>query len=130
MLQIRDPDQARLNHLAARAKMIAENISVKGPVEIRTQVIANLPPAPLDAALVSTLTSAAERLAPGRWRRMVSGALHDAVPVSRIMPSAMLFVPSIAGKSHCFEEDTRPNDLVQGCAVLAAAVEPLLLLSP
>ncbi|MFC1457924.1 hypothetical protein ACETIH_14615 [Microvirga arabica] len=52
MLQIRDPDQARLNHLAARAKMIAENISVKGPVEIRTQVIAKLPPAPLDAALV------------------------------------------------------------------------------
>jgi N-carbamoyl-L-amino-acid hydrolase len=129
MLQIRDPDQARLNHLAACAKMTAENISVKGPVEIRTQVIANLPPAPLDAALVSTLASAAERLAPGRWRRMASGALHDAVPASRIMPSAMLFVPSIAGKSHCFEENTRPSDLVQGCTVLGAAVEPLLMLS-
>jgi beta-ureidopropionase / N-carbamoyl-L-amino-acid hydrolase len=58
---------------------------------------------------------------------MVSGALHDAVPVSRIMPSAMLFVPSIAGKSHCFEEDTRLSDLVQGCAVLAAAVEQVLV---
>ena len=92
-------------------------------------MIAKLPPAPLDAALVSTLASAAERLAPGRWRRMVSGALHDAVPVSRIMPSAMLFVPSIAGKSHCFEEDTRPSDIVQGCTVLGAAVQPLLMLS-
>jgi N-carbamoyl-L-amino-acid hydrolase len=126
-LQIRDPDQARLNRLTARAERIAENISANGSIEIRTQVTAKLPPAPLNVALVSTLTSAAERLVPGRWRRMVSGALHDAVPVSRIMPSAMLFVPSIAGKSHCFEEDTRLSDLVQGCAVLAAAVEQVLV---
>ncbi|WP_230533362.1 hydantoinase/carbamoylase family amidase [Microvirga roseola] len=130
MLQIRDPDQARLNHLAARAQMIAKGISAKRSVEIRTQVVAELPPAPLDAALAGTLIAAAGRLAPGRWRRMVSGALHDAVPVSRIMPSAMLFVPSIAGKSHCFEEDTRSEDLVQGCAVLSAAIETLLLPGP
>ena len=66
MLQIRDPDQACLDRLAARAESIAENISAEGLVQIRTQVTAKLPPAPLDAALVSTLSDAAERLAPGR----------------------------------------------------------------
>jgi N-carbamoyl-L-amino-acid hydrolase len=75
---------------------------------------------------VDRLARHAERLLPGRWRRMVSGALHDAVPVSRILPTAMVFVPSIGGKSHCFEEDTKQDDLVQGCTVLGSAVAELL----
>ena len=33
-------------------------------------------------------------------------ALHDATNVARVMPVAMLFVPSIDGISHAFEEDT------------------------
>jgi N-carbamoyl-L-amino-acid hydrolase len=56
---------------------------------------------------------------------MVSGALHDAVPVSRVLPTAMVFVPSVEGKSHCFEEDTKQGDLVQGCTVLGSAVAEL-----
>ena len=33
------------------------------------------------------------------------------------MPAAMLFVPSIKGISHNFEENTADDDLVMGCAV-------------
>jgi len=56
---------------------------------------------------------------------MPSGALHDATNLSRLMPVAMLFVPSIGGISHAFEEDTREEDLVAGLEVLAHAVELL-----
>lgn len=52
---------------------------------------------------------------------MPSGALHDATNVSRLMPVAMLFVPSIGGISHAFEEDTDEEDLVAGLRVLAHA---------
>jgi N-carbamoyl-L-amino-acid hydrolase len=38
------------------------------------------------------------------------------------MPAAMLFVPSIGGISHAFDEDTREADLVTGLRVLARAV--------
>ena len=53
---------------------------------------------------------------------MPSGALHDATNVARLMPVAMLFVPSIDGISHAFDEDTKREDLVAGLNVLAAAV--------
>jgi N-carbamoyl-L-amino-acid hydrolase len=56
---------------------------------------------------------------------MPSGALHDATNVARLMPVAMLFVPSINGISHAFEEDTKQADLVAGLQVLAAAVAAL-----
>jgi N-carbamoyl-L-amino-acid hydrolase len=41
--------------------------------------------------------------------------------VARLMPVAMLFVPSIGGISHAFEEDTAEADLVAGLQVLAHA---------
>jgi N-carbamoyl-L-amino-acid hydrolase len=56
---------------------------------------------------------------------MPSGALHDATNVARLMPSAMLFVPSIDGISHAFAEDTAEADLVVGLEVLAGAVARL-----
>ena len=56
---------------------------------------------------------------------MPSGALHDATNLAGIMPVAMLFVPSIDGISHAFEEDTREADLVAGLRVLASAVNAL-----
>ena len=75
----------------------------------------------MDAALRGRLEAGADAIAPGRWRRMPSGALHDATNVARRMPVAMLFVPSIGGISHAFEEDTDEADLVAGLQVLAQA---------
>ena len=58
--------------------------------------------------------------------RMPSGAGHDAMVLSRYMPAAMLFVPSIGGRSHDISEDTQEADIVLGCQVLAGAVERLI----
>ena len=54
---------------------------------------------------------------------MPSGAGHDAMIVARRLPAAMLFIPSIRGKSHSEAEHTDDPDIVAGCRVLAAAVE-------
>jgi N-carbamoyl-L-amino-acid hydrolase len=61
-----------------------------------------------------------------RAMRMTSGAGHDAMIVGRRIPAGMLFVPSIAGRSHDVAEDTREEDLVTGARVLARTVERLL----
>ena len=53
---------------------------------------------------------------------MNSGALHDATNVSNLIPTAMLFVPSINGISHAFGEDTSDEDLIFGLRVLARAI--------
>jgi N-carbamoyl-L-amino-acid hydrolase len=61
---------------------------------------------------------------------MPSGALHDATNVSRVLPAAMLFVPSIGGISHNPDEDTKRPDLEAGLLALAEAVAALDAVQP
>ena len=54
--------------------------------------------------------------------RMFSGAGHDAQYIASFIPSAMIFVPSINGKSHCEEEKTTFEDCAKGADVLLETV--------
>ncbi len=51
-------------------------------------------------------------------RRMTSGAGHDAQMMSRICPTAMIFIPSINGVSHNPAEATDESDVLAGANVL------------
>ena len=59
-------------------------------------------------------------------RRMVSGAGHDAQFIASFVPTAMLFVPSINGKSHCEVELTTWEDCEKGINVLLDTVLTML----
>jgi N-carbamoyl-L-amino-acid hydrolase len=76
----------------------------------------------MDAVWAARLEQAADQVCLGKWRRMPSAALHDAANVAGLMPTAMLFVPSINGISHNPDEDTDRVHLVTGLQVLARAV--------
>jgi N-carbamoyl-L-amino-acid hydrolase len=76
----------------------------------------------MDEGLRAHIERSAERHAPGKWLRLPSGAFHDAGIMSASLPAAMLFIPSIGGISHDFAEDSRDDDIVLGCQVLADAV--------
>jgi N-carbamoyl-L-amino-acid hydrolase len=81
-------------------------------------------PVRLSAASVDSLTRVAERS--GRpWRRMVSGAAHDAGTMAARLPAAMLFVPSHKGISHSPLEHTDDRLLVQGAQLLLESVVEL-----
>lgn len=56
---------------------------------------------------------------------IVSGAGHDAQALAARFPTAMLFVPSRGGRSHCPEEYTTPEDCLSGATVLAEALRRL-----
>lgn len=123
-VQWRDASEERLANME---EVIRETISgVAAARRLKARVTPGyamrMTPVDMDAGLVQALAGAAEAEAPGRWRRMQSGALHDAMNLARILPAAMLFVPSIGGISHAFDEDTREEDLVTGLRVLARAV--------
>ena len=55
------------------------------------------------------------------WQTLHSAAIHDAGRMAALMPSSMLFVPSIGGISHDFTEDTAEEDIVVGAQVYATA---------
>ena len=58
-------------------------------------------------------------------RDMTSGAGHDAQVLSAAAHAAMIFVPSIGGRSHCPEEATAAEDVILGTRALAAALRDL-----
>lgn len=53
------------------------------------------------------------------YRQITSGAGHDSVFVSRIIPTGMMFIPSIGGKSHSPLENSTFEDIVLGTEILA-----------
>lgn len=126
-LQWRDGDDFLLDRMREVVDATAEEVAQRRGLSWARSDYSRIAATRSDPALVEALAEAAEQLAPGAWRRMPSGALHDAANVSTRMPMAMLFVPSIGGRSHCFDEDTRRDDLVLGAEVLAAAVGKFLI---
>ena len=121
-MQWRDGDAARLGRMERIIRTTAAEVATEFGLEVSFGPLLGLEPVKMDLTLRSALEAGAEAVAPGKWRVMPSGALHDATNVAAKMPVAMLFVPSIGGISHDFAEDTAEADLVAGCQVLARAV--------
>jgi N-carbamoyl-L-amino-acid hydrolase len=121
-MQWRDGDATRLGRMEAIVRDTASQVARERGMGVSFGPLLGLEPVQMDPGFQRALWSAAEQVAPGKWRKMPSGALHDATNLSRLMPVAMLFVPSIDGISHAFEEDTREEDLVAGLQVLERAV--------
>lgn len=124
-MQWRDGDADRLGRMERIILETAEEVASSGGFDLDFGPMLGLEPVEMDMRLRGALEGAAEAKVPGRWRVMPSGALHDATNLSKLMPVAMLFVPSINGISHAFGEDTDEADLVTGLRVLAGAVEAL-----
>ncbi len=120
-MQWRDGDADRLGRMQQVIEEVLHEVAKEMGLGVDIGPLLSLDPVAMDPALRARLEAAAMASAPGRWRRMPSGALHDATNVARLMPVAMLFVPSIGGISHAFEEDTAKADLVAGLRVLAQA---------
>ena len=120
-MQWRDGDADRLGRMQAVIEMTLNEVAHEMGLQVGVGPLDGVEPVVMDVALRARLEAGAEVVAPARWRKMPSGALHDASNLAQLMPVAMLFVPSIGGISHAFKEDTREDDLVAGLRVLAHA---------
>ena len=121
-LQFRDAAEAQLDAFTEAAQRIVAEMNARGSVRIvATPARAPIAPTQMDDGLRSPGGRGREAC-PGKWMRLPSGAFHDAGIISACLPAAMLFIPSIGGISHDFAEDSREEDIVLGCQVLADAV--------
>ncbi|KIC24161.1 MULTISPECIES: hydantoinase/carbamoylase family amidase [unclassified Leisingera] len=124
-MQWRDADAGRLASMEGIIKETAREIAADQGVKAELGPVMGIEPAAMDARFQAELAEAAQALAPGKWQKMPSGALHDAANLATVMPAGMLFVPSIGGISHAFDEDTDEEDLVLGLQVLDRAARAL-----
>lgn len=126
LFQFRDADPAVLERMEAELKRLVAEAGESGRCEISLQVMAQSVPAIMDEGLQQAIDAAAAEEAPGLWQRMPSGAGHDAQYLARVMPAAMMFVPSIGGISHHWSENTSDEDIVLGAQVFCSAVARVL----
>ena len=124
VVEIRDTSAAVLDRIEASLLSWIKTLNGRSGVSVEATPIARIAPTLMDDQLETVIeAAAAAHKAP--MMRMPSGAGHDAMVVGRFMPAAMLFIPSIGGRSHDIVEDTDEADIILGCEVLADVVERL-----
>jgi N-carbamoyl-L-amino-acid hydrolase len=126
LFQFRDVSIDVLQRMEATLRALVREANRREGSTTTLHEVSKAVPALCDADMMQALVEAAENLAPGAWQEMPSGAGHDAQNIARIMPAAMLFVPSIGGISHHWAEDTKDEDLMLGIRVLDGAVRRCL----
>ena len=98
-----------------------EEIAQRRGCPIRIEETWRVEHSPFDEKLVQRILDIAEELGyPGHY--MISGAGHDASYVNQVAPTAMIFVPSIGGRSHVEVENTKWEDCKAGANVLLHSI--------
>ncbi len=120
-VDLRHPDGSFLDGMDTELRAACAAIADDAGLGVTVEEIWYSPPVAFDSNCVSAVRDAAGRLGYDH-RDIISGAGHDAVYISRVAPTAMIFVPCADGLSHNEEESAESTDLAAGCAVLLHAM--------
>ena len=121
-LEIRDLSAEKITRLYERIVAEAEAIGERHGALITFQHLdVDAVPAPTDERMRTIIAEASESLGLS-YILMPSGAGHDAQDMARIVPTGMIFVPSVGGISHSPREFTHPRDMANGADVLLRTV--------
>jgi allantoate deiminase len=120
-IDLRHPDEESLQRLSAAIQERCKAIAQARGLQFASEITGKSAPQPLDPALQTVLITSAEACGVA-WKWLPSGAGHDSQIMARYLPTAMLFVPSVEGRSHSPIEYTTPEDAARGASVLATAL--------
>ncbi|MCO5787786.1 Zn-dependent hydrolase [Pseudomonas sp. G11-1] len=120
-VDFRHPDAEVLAKMDQALRETADSVTTELGLEMAFEQIWYSPPVPFDTDCVALVRQAATDFGYSH-RDIVSGAGHDACYISRVAPTAMVFVPCENGISHNEAENATPEDLAAGCNVLFQAV--------
>jgi len=120
-IDLRSARQPTLDAMVDALRSALATIATECRVRTELSEVVTFPPSEFAPELVSSVRTAAQSLGLSH-SDIVSGAAHDAVYLSRVAPTAMVFVPCEGGLSHNELENATPEDLAAGADVLLQAV--------
>jgi ureidoglycolate amidohydrolase len=123
-VDVRDSDLTARTQVVDAALAAAREIAARRGLELDVAPIVEDVPVACEPHVVEAVEAAARELGLP-FRRMISGAYHDAMIMGARVPIGMIFVPSAGGVSHHPDEYTAPADLENGVRVLAGALARL-----
>ncbi|MDB5235036.1 MAG: Zn-dependent hydrolase [Hymenobacter sp.] len=115
-LDLRSPDAAQLAEAYEHLRTYTEGIATQRHVTLEWNLIQQTAPVVCDASLNEVLRVAIAD-AGHEVLALVSGAGHDAVPVSAVAPATMLFIRCYKGISHNPLENVELTDLAAALEV-------------
>jgi len=117
-LEIRDLDESKIDFLFREIEKKAQIIAVENETNISfSSIDINANPALMNKQIQSLITDAATELNYS-FKKMPSGAGHDAQDMAIIVPSGMIFIPSVDGISHSPKEFSTDEAVYKGVNIL------------
>lgn len=124
-IDFRQYDPKLLEEGKQRIEDLIVSCAAERGLEYKFEKIVEVAPVIFNSEMVSHIEAKALQLGL-TVKRMYSGAAHDAQFLCSVCPTAMIFVPSFNGRSHCPEEWTDFGDAENGCNVLLQSVLELV----
>jgi N-carbamoyl-L-amino-acid hydrolase len=123
-IDVRDTNQETRDDVLDSIWSKAGAVASRRGVTTQSELLNADPPAHCDPHVVETLEEACGTHAIAHTT-MTSRAYHDSLFMSRIAPTAMVFIPCRGGVSHRPDEYASPEDIARGTLVLAEALARL-----
>jgi ureidoglycolate amidohydrolase len=120
-IDVRDIDEARRDAVLRKIEQACQEVARRRGVQAMVELVNADPPGRCAPPVVDALVQSSETHGL-RFERMISRAYHDSLFMSRIAPTAMLFIPCRGGVSHRPDEYASPESIAQGTLVLAEAL--------
>lgn len=120
-VDLRNPNDEQLQKADIMLQEYLYKITNEEGVNYSTRKLARFYPTFFDTEKVNLVESIAKKLGYSSMR-LHSTAGHDAQIISRICPTAMIFVPCVDGISHNINEFTHESDIEAGANVLLHVV--------
>jgi N-carbamoyl-L-amino-acid hydrolase len=123
-VDIRGIDAEDVAATARAVREAAARIADREGTRIRLETLSTDTPVPMDPDVLQTIEAACRR-AGVAYRRMPSGAGHDAMNMAKLAPAGMIFIPCRRGVSHNPDEYAAPEDILTGIDVLTETLATL-----
>lgn len=120
-VDIRHPDPETLEKMHRQLQTITKREHGNNGVSVVLKEVWHSPPVRFNTHCINAVRTAVKTLKVPSLE-MVSGAGHDAVYLSKIMPTSMIFIPCKDGISHNENESITKEDAVNGTNVLLHAI--------
>lgn len=120
-VDIRHVDDIELERLEEQVHYLLKEVKEECGVEVAVELKWKMPVLKFNENLLNAMSRAVDNCGIDPFMIM-SGAGHDAANISRIAPTAMLFVPSVKGISHNEKEFTAKEHCALGAQALLHAV--------
>ncbi|MEK3687452.1 Zn-dependent hydrolase [Paenibacillus sp. FSL R10-2736] len=120
-LEARGADRQQIQDMIEDWSQQGEDIARSRGLRLERRLILDQSPQPMDALIMGASAAQAEALGIPVLQ-LGSMAGHDATHMASLTRAGMLFVPSLGGKSHCPEEESRIADIEKAGNILLQSI--------